>query len=76
MMKSEEGKNLLIQARSAHGAINHLKAINEGDEKEGFLFAGQSVGGIQDSPTCKELIDRIVLEAEKSLKTVGNNIYS
>jgi len=74
MMKSDEGKNLLIQARSAHGAINHLKAINEGNEKEGFLFAGQSVGGIQDSPTCKELIDRIILEAEKSLKTVGNNI--
>jgi len=76
MMKSQEGKNLLIQARSAHGAVRHRKAINEGDEKEGFLFAGQSVGGIQDSPTCKELIERIVLEAEKSLKAVGNNIYS
>lgn len=76
MMKSPEGKNLLIQARSAHGAIRHLKAINEGDQEEGFLFAGQSVGGIQDSPACKELVDRIVLEAEKSLKVVGANIYS
>ena len=76
MMKSEEGKNLLIQARSAHGAIHHLKAINEGDQKEGFLFAGQSVGGIQDIPTSKELIERIVLEAEKRLEAVGINIHT
>ncbi len=73
MMTSEEGKGLLIQARSANGAIRHLKAINEGDEKEGFLFAGQSVGGIQDMPTCKEVIERIVEEAEERLKAVGKN---
>jgi enoyl-[acyl-carrier protein] reductase II len=73
MMTSEEGKGLLIQARSANGAIRHLKAINEGDEEEGFLFAGQSVGGIQDMPTCKEVIERIVEKAEKRLKEVGEN---
>jgi len=76
MMKSEEGKGLLIQARSANGAIRHLKAINEGDEKEGFLFAGQSVGGIHDIPSSKEVIERIVKEAEKRLKEVGKNISS
>jgi len=75
MAKSDEGKNLLIQARSANGAIHHLKAINDGDLKEGFLFAGQSVGGINDIPTSKELIERIVQEAEKSLEAVGKNIY-
>jgi enoyl-[acyl-carrier protein] reductase II len=68
MMKSEEGKNLLMQARQANGAIRHLKAINEGDEKEGFLFAGQCTGGIQDAPACKELIERTVEEAEKVLE--------
>jgi NAD(P)H-dependent flavin oxidoreductase YrpB (nitropropane dioxygenase family) len=68
MMKTEEGKNLLMQARQANGAIRHLKAINEGDEKEGFLFAGQCVGGIQDVPTCKELIERTIAEAEKVLE--------
>jgi len=73
MMTSEEGKGPLILARSANGAIRHLKAINEGDEKEGFLFAGQSVGGIQDMPTCKEVIERIVEEAEERLKAVGKN---
>jgi len=74
MMTSEEGKGPLILARSANGAIRHLKAINEGDEKEGFLFAGQSVGGIQDMPTCKEVIERIVEEAEKKLKEIGRNV--
>ena len=73
MMTSEEGKGLLIQARSANGAIRHLKAINEGDEKDGFLCAGQSVGGIQDMPTCKEVIERIVEEAEERMKAVGKN---
>jgi len=48
-----------------------LKAIREGDEKEGFLFAGQCVGGIQDLPTCKELIERIVAEAEKRMEAVA-----
>ena len=76
MMTSGEGKGLLIQARSANGAIHHLKAINEGDEKEGFLFAGQSVGGINDIPSTKELIERIAAEAEKRLQAVGKNIRS
>ena len=74
MMRSEEGKGLLIQARSANGAIHHLKAIKEGDEKEGFLFAGQSVGGIADIPSSKEVIERIVKEAEEHLKKVGKSI--
>ena len=76
MMKSEEGKNLLMQARQANGAVRHLKAIKEGDEKEGFLFAGQCVGGIQDMPTCQELIERIVAEAGKRLEAAGKNVYA
>jgi NAD(P)H-dependent flavin oxidoreductase YrpB (nitropropane dioxygenase family) len=63
-----------MQARQANGTIRHLKAIREGDEKEGFLFAGQCVGGIRDVPTCKELIERIVAEAEKGIETTRQNI--
>lgn len=74
MMKSEEGKGLLMQARQANGAVRHLRAIREGDEKEGFLFAGQCIGGIQDIPTCKELIERIVSEAEKGIEVAQKNI--
>ncbi|OGP65891.1 MAG: hypothetical protein A2170_03095 [Deltaproteobacteria bacterium RBG_13_53_10] len=72
MMKSEEGKNLLIQARAADGAIHHLKAVHEGDKGQGFIFAGQSVGGINDIPGTRELIERIVQEAEKRLETVNS----
>ena len=74
MMTSEEGKGLLIQARQANGAIRHLKAIKEGDEKEGYLFAGQCVGGIQDVPTSKEVVERTVGEAEERLNEVGKKV--
>jgi len=74
MMKSEEGKSLLMQARQANGTIKHLKALREGDEKEGFMFAGQCVGGIQDIPTCKELIDRIIAEAENEIESARQKI--
>lgn len=71
MIRSDEGRSLLMQARAAEGAIHHLKAINDGNVKEGFLFAGQAVGGINDIPTCQEVIERIVAEAEQRLKVAG-----
>jgi NAD(P)H-dependent flavin oxidoreductase YrpB (nitropropane dioxygenase family) len=43
----------------------------EGDEKDGFLFAGQCAGGIKDMPNCKERIERIVAEAEKRMEAVA-----
>ncbi len=48
------------------------KAFIDGDFSEGNIAAGQGVGLIRDIPTCSELIDRIVLEAETVLhRTVG-----
>jgi NAD(P)H-dependent flavin oxidoreductase YrpB (nitropropane dioxygenase family) len=63
-----------LQARQANGAVRHLKAIKEGDEKDGFLFAGQCVGGIKDVPNCKDLIERIVAEAEKKIESAWQNV--
>jgi len=75
MMKSKEvNKNLLLQARQANGAVRHLKAIKEGDEKDGFLFAGQCVGGIKDVPNCKDLIERIVAEAGEKIKSAWQKV--
>ncbi len=71
MLRSEEARSLLVQARSAEGATRHLKAVNDGNVAEGFLFAGQSVGGICDIPTCQEVIERIVAEAEERLRVIG-----
>lgn len=76
MMKGDEKLSLFQQARFAVGASRHLQAINEGNEENGFMFAGQNVGGINDIPSCKELVERVVAEAEKVLETTKGYIYS
>lgn len=68
MMTAEEGSPLWVQARQAAGARRHLKAIFEGDEKEGILFAGECCGGITDLPSVKEVIDRVIAEAAEALE--------
>ena len=65
MLRAEEGHPLMVMARQAVGNMKHLKAINEGDVEGGILFAGQCCGGITDNPTTKQLIDRIIVEAEE-----------
>lgn len=47
----------------------HLGYI-EGDVEKGFLPVGQVCGMINDEPTCKELIDRIIKGAEKIVNDV------
>ena len=64
MLRAEEGHPLMVLARQAVGNMKHLKAITEGDVEGGILFAGQCCGGITDNPSTKELIDRIMVEAE------------
>jgi enoyl-[acyl-carrier protein] reductase II len=71
MMRAEEGHPLLVLARQAVGNMKHMKALNEGDVEGGILFAGQCCGGITDIPTTKELIDRIIEEAENTLERVS-----
>ena len=67
MLRAEEGHPLWVLARQAVGNMKHLKALNEGDVKGGILFAGQCCGGIADIPSTKELIDRVITEAEATL---------
>jgi enoyl-[acyl-carrier protein] reductase II len=67
MMAGDAGATLWVQARQAVGAVKSMKAIYEGDTENGFLFAGQNIGGIRDVPTVKELIERVVAEAEQTM---------
>jgi enoyl-[acyl-carrier protein] reductase II len=67
-MMAGEGGDLTQMARLASGTIRHQKAIYEGDTREGFMFVGQATGAIRDLPSAKELIDRIIAEAEGTLK--------
>ena len=42
--------------------------LEDGDMEKGVLAAGQSMGLIRDIPTCQELLDRIMAEAEQIIK--------
>lgn len=39
--------------------------LETGDMEKGVLAAGQSMGFVRDIPTCQELLDRIMAEAEE-----------
>ncbi|MBN1664218.1 MAG: nitronate monooxygenase [Deltaproteobacteria bacterium] len=68
MSAGEESSPLWVQARQAAGVPKHLKGIFEGDKEEGVLFASQCIGDIRDIPTCAELIDRVIKEAQEAIK--------
>ena len=42
--------------------------LEMGDTQKGTLAAGQCIGLIRDIPTCRELLDRIMDEAEAIIK--------
>ncbi|MBN2462563.1 MAG: hypothetical protein JXB43_03060, partial [Dehalococcoidia bacterium] len=78
MMKSDEegeSKNLFAQARQATGAILAEKAIYDGDMERGMLYAGQCIGGINDLPSVKELIERIIAEAEETIEATRKKVH-
>jgi enoyl-[acyl-carrier protein] reductase II len=45
------------------------QSVYEGDNEHGFIYTGQSQGGIRDIPPVAELINNIVGEAEKILSS-------
>ena len=68
MMRAEEARGLLQPAAMASAAVRQQKAIYDGNEQEGVMFAGQAIGAINDLPPVKEVIDGIVAEAEEVLE--------
>ncbi len=74
MGAGEDSKMLWVQARQAVGAVRHLKGIYEGDTEEGILFCGQAVGGINDIPTVKELLTRVIAEAEQTFSSLNAKV--
>jgi enoyl-[acyl-carrier protein] reductase II len=60
-----------IQLRELLGAKRERSGIFEGDITEGELEAGQSVGMIKDSPTVKELFDRLIKEYETAKRRIN-----
>jgi enoyl-[acyl-carrier protein] reductase II len=50
----------------------NCRYIYEGNEAEGFGWAGQVIGMIDNIPTVQELIDGIISKAEKEQDRIGN----
>ncbi|HYA93919.1 MAG TPA: nitronate monooxygenase [Thermodesulfobacteriota bacterium] len=58
-------------------SISGLKiAIDEGDLETGVLPMSQAIGLMKDIPTCKEVIERIVAEAQRQLEVARGKITS
>jgi enoyl-[acyl-carrier protein] reductase II len=70
-LKQRGVQDLARQALSLKG----LKvAIDNGDLETGVLPMSQAIGLIKDIPTCKEVIERTVTEAEELLEAVRRKI--
>jgi NAD(P)H-dependent flavin oxidoreductase YrpB (nitropropane dioxygenase family) len=76
MSAGEDSSPLWMQARQATGIARFLHGIYDGDTEEGLLFAGQAIGGIHDVPTVKELIDRVIAEAEQTRASLNAKFAS
>jgi NAD(P)H-dependent flavin oxidoreductase YrpB (nitropropane dioxygenase family) len=57
---------------AANAPIFIRRAMVEGHPAEGVLPSGVIAGVIGDRPPCAELIERIMLEAERTLAALAN----
>lgn len=74
--KGEGGRTLREQLRYAAGTARANKVMFEGDENAGVFTIGQNIGGIRDIPSCRELVERVVEEAEKTLKRIPERLLN
>lgn len=56
---------------AANAPILARKAMTEGDPVHGYLPGGSVAGVIEDLPSCAELIERIITEAERALASLS-----
>jgi nitronate monooxygenase len=67
-IEREKGPNLKIADIMDQVAGVYPKVMIDGDMDAGAWSCGMVVGLIHDIPTCKELIDRIMSEAEQIIR--------
>lgn len=61
-------------AQQAIGIDALGKILDEGDLENGVVPFGQVVGRIRDLPTCKEVIERTVAEAEEIIRSLQSKL--
>jgi enoyl-[acyl-carrier protein] reductase II len=63
-------------ARQAITVTTMRRAVLDGDNKAGIMTIGQVIGLIRDVPTCKEIIERTVAEAETTIEATWKEILA
>lgn len=53
------------------GARSREKVLEGGEVEDGLLWAGQSVGLVEDIPTCAELVNRTLAEAQAQIERLA-----
>ena len=67
-MRRNERLSRAQMLMAANAPMLARKAMLEGDPVHGYLPSGTVAGVIEDRPSCAELVERIVVEAETTLK--------
>ncbi len=63
-----------LQAEDLLKEMESYELVYRGDVQKGPILVGQTVGGISDIPTVKEVIDRVMKEAEQRLRAVSKYV--
>jgi len=75
-IEARDGKTDFEDIKSLVAGVKGRELFNDGDLDKGIWSAGMVVGLIDDIPTCAELIDRIVSEAETIISTRLHNMIA
>jgi NAD(P)H-dependent flavin oxidoreductase YrpB (nitropropane dioxygenase family) len=70
-MRKHEKLSNAEMIMAANAPVLARIAMSEGDPARGYLPSGTVAGLLGDRPSCAELIDRIVADAEKTLTRLG-----
>ena len=73
-MRSDDGLTLAQAIMSANAPMIIQRAMVEGVPEAGVLPSGQVAGVIDDLPSCAELIERIVREAQECLAELAGRV--
>ncbi len=75
-MSKAQGRSITEMPILAAGLSEMQRGYSTGDGTRGLFLAGQSCGGINDIPTCKEVIDKVMAEAEEAMAELGKKFKS
>ncbi len=64
-IESREGDTKIEDLVPYVSGLVGKEMLEDGDTEKGIMSAGQSMGLVRDIPTCQELLDRIMAEAEE-----------